>query len=133
MSTSISFLFRNLKIQRSALTVTAINRRLFSSLAIRKPYPLLSKTPCKLAYIKPCKCCQLEPYTHLNPQDPDAELKGSLDSFNLPDGCPLEDDWYDRGEVAVSSDGLLHPETACKCHTGGVKGTTDRNSPQAAW
>ena len=31
----------------------------------------------------------------------------------MPNVCPLEDDSYDIGEVAISPDGLLHPETAC--------------------
>ena len=87
--------------------------RLFSNLALRKPYPLLSETPCKLAYIKSCKCCQLRPYIHFHPQDPHGEkVKGSLDSI-MPNGILLEDDSYDIGEVAISPDGLLRPETAC--------------------
>ena len=65
-----------------------------------------------LAYIKPCKCCQLQPYVHLSPKAPDGPVKGSLDSL-MQDGMPLEDDDLDMGEVEVSSDGLLHPETAC--------------------
>lgn len=39
----------------------------FSTLASsRKPHQLLSSTPCHLAYIEPCRCCQLPPYVHLN-------------------------------------------------------------------
>ena len=66
-----------------------------------------------LAYIKPCKCCQLQPYIHLNPKNPKSPVKGSLDSFILPDGIPLEDDDLELGEVEISSDGLIHPESAC--------------------
>ena len=101
------------------LTASAIRKkhsRSFSSLAIRKPYPLLSKTPCELAYIKPCKCCQLQPYVHLNPHDPDGEkVRGSLDPI-MPHGSLLEEDTHDIGEVAISEDGLLHPESACESY-----------------
>ena len=85
---------------------------LFSNLALRKPYPLLSETPCKLAYIKPCKYYQLRPDVHLHPQDPHGEkVKESLDAI-MPNRIPLEDDSHDIGEVAISPDRLLHPETA---------------------
>ncbi len=131
-------LLQNLKLWHSTPLATAVKGRPFSELAIRKAYPLLSKTPYKLAYIKPCKCCQLEPYTHLNPQSPNAALKGSLDSFNLPDDCPLEDDCYYRREVAVSQDGLLHPSTACEVFAirlvRQAKDITDSHtSPKTTW
>ena len=66
-----------------------------------------------LAYIKPCKCCRLQPYIHLNPKNPKGPVKGSLDPM-MPGGMPLEDDDLELGEVEISSDGLLHPETACR-------------------
>lgn len=87
--------------------------RLYSNLPGRKPYPLLSKTPCTVAYIKPCKCSQFQPYVHLNPEDPDGDnVIGSLDPI-MPKGYSITDEHLDYGEVEVSSDGLLHPETAC--------------------
>ena len=76
---------------------------------------MLSRTPCKLAYVKACKCWPLQPYTNLNPSDPNGEnVKGSLDSISIigKDGLALKDDFYDFGEVKVSSDGLLHPPNA---------------------
>ena len=83
-------------------------------LAIQGTSPF-TRTPCKLAYIKSCKCWQLQNYAHLNPDDPNSSrVKGSLDSLIGPEGIPLADDELEIGEVAVSSDGLLHPETACK-------------------
>ena len=77
--------------------------------------PPLTRTPCRLEYVKPCKCWQLQKYVHLNPSDPDNEnVEGSLDSVIGEAGIPLAEDELEIGEVAVSSDGLLHPETACK-------------------
>lgn len=55
-----------------------------------------------------------QPYIHLNPKNPRDSFKGSLDPLMLPDGIPLEDDDLDFGEVEISSDGLLHSETACR-------------------
>ena len=40
-------------------------------------------------------------------------VKGSLDSVIGPMGINLHEDYLDIGEVAVSSDGLLYPESAC--------------------
>ena len=99
-----------------SIKITAPSRlhRQFSYLAKRKPYPFLSRTPCMLAYLKPCVCQQLQPYVHLNPQDPDRDYtKGTLDDPG-DEAVPLEDDYLEVGEVAISSDGLLHPETACQ-------------------
>ena len=50
--------FRIAVTRRTIATRLDHSVRLFSNLALRKPYPLLSKTPCKLAYIKTCNCCQ---------------------------------------------------------------------------
>ena len=55
------------------------------------------------------------PYTNLELRGPEAPVKGSLDPFALSDGCDLDYDNLDIGEAHVSSYGLLHPETACKC------------------
>lgn len=75
--------------------------------------PLLSKAPCKLAYITHCKCWKLQPYVHLNPTDPDGyHVKGSLDPI-VGDGMKLDEQFLEIGEAHVSKDGLLHPDTAC--------------------
>lgn len=90
-------------------------------------------TPCKLAYIKPCLCYQLQAYIDLNPQGPDGfrlkgesrpwradipRLKGSLDSLQYSGEGPLSVQYLDHGEVVVSPDGLLHPHTAFKLPPG---------------
>ena len=79
---------------------------------------LLSKFPCSLAYITPCKCWKLQKRVFFNPDDPDNEkVKGSLDSITgaFEDKCfELRDQYLEIGEVNVSSDGLLHPENACE-------------------
>ena len=109
-----SLLLALLAPQRRLYTRTKSFSRHFSDLALsRKPYPLLSTTPCKLAYFKSCKCSQLQQYVHFNPKDPDGNrVKGSLDA-RYPDAVPLNDDNLYLGEVEVSSDGMIHPETAC--------------------
>ena len=66
-----------------------------------------------MIYVKPCRCWKLQNHTKSYTGDKDL-IKGSLD--------PLIDDAHDKldeqvleiGEVAASSDGLLHPETACQ-------------------
>ena len=112
--TSTSLLLVALAPQRSAFTRPKHFSRRFSDLALsRKPYPLLSTTPCELAYIKPCKCSQLQQYIHFNPQDPNnGRVKGTLDA-KYPDAMELQADDLYVGEVEVSSDGLIHPESAC--------------------
>lgn len=75
-----------------------------------------TRTPCKLAYIKPCKCWQLQPYVHLDPlRARNRYPQGSLDSIvEDPDGPSFAHYPLDIGEVAVAHDGLLHPHSACK-------------------
>lgn len=111
---STSLLLAALSSQRTVFTSRNHFSRLFSDIALsRKPYPLLSTTPCKLAYFKPCKCSQLQQYVHLNPHDPNGDrVKGSLDA-KYPDAMELEADDLYLGEVKVSSDGMIHPESAC--------------------
>ena len=90
-------------------------RRLTDLALVRKPYALLSSTPCELAYIKPCQCWQFQQYVDLNARDPTGEvrkIKGSLDVL-MPDGILLEDDELELGEVEVSREGVIDPENAC--------------------
>ena len=92
----------------------AFRVRTFTELTAQGTYPLHSRTPCGLAYIKECSCWQLQKYIHLNPKDPHGyHVKGSLDPV-IGDGILLKDDFYHFGEVGVSQDGLIHPESACK-------------------
>lgn len=70
--------------------------------------PLLSKTPCALGYIEPCKCSHFQFYIYLNSEDPDRDTIGSLDPI-VPRGFSITKEYLDHGEVKVFSDGLLHP------------------------
>ena len=79
----------------------------------RESYTLLSTTPCKLAYFKPCRFTQLQQYNHFNPHDPDVNrVKGSLDA-TYQDAIPLKNIDLYLGEVEISLDGIIHPEIAC--------------------
>ena len=75
---------------------------------------LLSKFPCDLAFITPCRCWRLQKRTLLNPDD--RVVKGSLDSVTgAPEKCnELYEQDLSIGEVNISSDGLLHPNGACE-------------------
>ena len=65
-----------------------------------------------MAYFRECKCWKLQEQVDLNPNDPKNErVLRSLDSLNIG---RLEDEDLIIGEVTVSSDGLVHPESACK-------------------
>ena len=74
---------------------------------------LLSFFPCNLAYIKPCKCWQLQKYVDLKPDGLDDEnITGSLDPL-LGKYNGLQDRYLDFGDIPVSLDGLIRPENAC--------------------
>lgn len=96
--------------------------------------PTLSKTPCRMAYIKFCKCWKLHPYVHLVPNDPNGNLvKGSLDKVVGQTCSALMDQELDVGDVSVSSNGLLYPETACRSTSRRSVPSADVYSPSMAW
>ena len=112
---------RMFRLTRTLLSKTLAPWRSTSLKLIRRslttakdPLPLTTKTPCELAYIKPCKCWRLQPYVYLDPEGPENEnVKGSLDPIPGKNGG-FEFDFLDFGEVKLSDDGLLHSETACR-------------------
>ena len=79
---------------------TRVRTQSFADLTTDGRFSLLHRTPCVMAYIRSCKCWQLQKYVHLNPNDPHGfKVKGSLDSV-IGDGIHLEDDLYHLGEVS---------------------------------
>ena len=84
-----------------------------SHTSVAETTQLLSFFPCKLAYIKPCKCWQLQKYVDLKPNgSDDGDIKGSLDPL-LGKYNGLQDQDLDFGDLPVSLDGLIRPENAC--------------------
>ena len=103
-------------IKRPSVPISRSSRsHTFYTSTSQRLYPSPYRTPCKLAYIKPCKCWQLQPYVNLDPNDQVRDgLRGSPDPMLEAKGkMTLEDDLLEIGEVVVSPDGLLHPDTAC--------------------
>ena len=99
---------------RSKLGEIAWNHRRYTAKNGQGSDSLLSKFPCKLAYVTPCKCWRLQNYVKFHPGEPDYEdVRGSLDPVIGKDSFRLHEQYLEIGEVTVSSDGLLHPDSAC--------------------
>lgn len=85
-------------------------RRGTSTTSTHRTDSLLSYFPCRLVYITSCRCWKLQKYVDF---DPEYLWYAKLPSTPGVDAgqaglCT------DLGEVNVTPDGLLHPETACK-------------------
>ena len=78
-------------------------------------YIRLTRTPCRLIYVKPCRCWKFQNHTKLYTGDENI-IKGSLDPLFDESHDKLYEQVLEIGEVATSSDGLLHPESACQCY-----------------
>ena len=60
-------------------------------------------------------------------------MNGSLDSVKARYYFALMDEELDIGDVSVSSDELLHPDTACRSTRSGSSPCVDEHSPITAW
>ena len=133
--------FKHLSTRRmySQLTTTIGRHSQMRNYAYKKylPYPMLpevspklSKIPCKLAYIKSCKCWQLQPYVQLVPDDLEGGLiNGSLDEMT---GL-LMDQELDICDVSISSNSLFHPTAAGRSTSCRVAHSADGHNPSTAW
>ena len=71
-------------------------------------------TPSRLIYIKPCQCWKLRNHSKLyTGSNQESEVKGSLDTLISDDHFKLYEQNLEIGEVKASSDGMLHPHSAC--------------------